>query len=377
MHDGIFLLSNSIKSSCFDMFFFINLSGVTNQRGNDKSSLSKQSFSEQNSPVQKANLPSKHHTSITKEQEENDQQNECFKREAKPDTTSDAMSFLASLSWQNTPKEGNQMKDTQNSLYREEGEGLLSDNDEDEFAALSVERGKPNSDKREIREEKLLSFNDDESETNEKDSFDIDKNEDENPKIFDPFAEFDSFNLNSEVGSKEKTNSTKTEQEFTLDGFTDNSKVDFQAKEDVTNLDFMFDSLPPQKDKPDTKSTKEEDMFDPLNENSSSTGDVNLLGSWDIHNVQDSVPTWSIPRNHSASNIHQSSSASNIQHMAGLNNTSIPRNNSGPFTVNPQQPAYGQSRSGNNSPITTGHSARGISSNVAADPFAELGNTFN
>lgn len=358
-------------------FFFINLLGVTNQRGNDKSSLSKQSFSEQNSPVQKPNLPNKHHTSITKEQEENDQQNECFKREAKSDTTSDAMSFLASLSWQNTPKEGNQMKDTQDSLYREEGEGLLSDNDEDEFAALSVERGKPNSDRREIREEKLLSFNDDESETNEKDSFDFDKNEDENPKIFDPFAEFDSFNLNSEVGSKEKTNSTKTEQEFTLDGFTDNSKVDFQAKADVTNLDFMFDSLPPRKDKPDTKRTKEEDMFDPLNENSSSTGDVNLLGSWDIHNVKDSVPTWSIPRNHSASNIHQSSSASNIQHMAGLNNTSIPRNNSGPFTVNPQQPAYGQSRSGNNSPITTGHSARGISSNVAADPFAELGNTFN
>lgn len=60
---------------------------------------------------------------------------------------------------------------------------MLSDSDEDEFAALSVERGKPNSDKREIREEKLLSFNDDESETNEKDSFDIDKNEDGTQKF--------------------------------------------------------------------------------------------------------------------------------------------------------------------------------------------------
>lgn len=153
------------------------------------------------------------------------------------------MGFLVFFFWQNIFKEGNQIKDIQNFLYREEGEGLLFDSDEDEFVVFLVERGKLNFDKREIREEKLLSFNDDESEINEKDLFDIDKSEDENLKVFDSFVEFDFLNLNSEVGSKEKINSIEIEKEFILDGFIDNSKVDFQEKEDIINFDFIFDFL--------------------------------------------------------------------------------------------------------------------------------------
>lgn len=153
------------------------------------------------------------------------------------------MGFLVFFFWQNIFKEGNQIKDTQNFLCREEGEGLLFDSDEDEFVVFLVERGKLNFDKREIREEKLLSFNDDESEINEKDLVDIDKNEDGNLKVFDSFVEFDFLNLNSEVGSKEKINSIEIEKEFILDGFIDNSKVDFQEKEDIINFDFMFDFL--------------------------------------------------------------------------------------------------------------------------------------
>lgn len=153
------------------------------------------------------------------------------------------MGFLVFFFWQNIFKEGNQIKDIQNFLYREEGEGLLFDSDEDEFVVFLVERGKLNFDKREICEEKLLSFNDDESEINEKDLFDIDKSEDENLKVFDSFVEFDFLNLNSEVGSKEKINSIEIEKEFILDGFIDNSKVDFQEKEDIINFDFIFDFL--------------------------------------------------------------------------------------------------------------------------------------
>lgn len=153
------------------------------------------------------------------------------------------MGFLVFFFWQNIFKEGNQIKDIQNFLYREEGEGLLFDSDEDEFVVFLVERGKLNFDKRKIREEKLLSFNDDESEINEKDLFDIDKSEDENLKVFDSFVEFDFLNLNSEVGSKEKINSIEIEKEFILDGFIDNSKVDFQEKEDIINFDFIFDFL--------------------------------------------------------------------------------------------------------------------------------------
>lgn len=153
------------------------------------------------------------------------------------------MGFLVFFFWQNIFKEGNQIKDIQNFLYREEGEGLLFDSDEDEFVVFLVERGKLNFDKRKICEEKLLSFNDDESEINEKDLFDIDKNEDGNLKVFDSFVEFDFLNLNSEVGSKEKINSIEIEQEFILDGFIDNSKVDFQEKEDIINFDFIFDFL--------------------------------------------------------------------------------------------------------------------------------------
>jgi hypothetical protein len=306
--------------------------------------------------------------------------------------TASAMDFLSSLSWQNTKEEEKSEKEKNSSLFsKEEGEGLLSESDDDEFAALSEQRSKvsndPTVEKNVVSSECLLNFDEDNSNLQPAEetaqSSDVGKpnldNHVNQQQTFDPFAELSSLGGESNVQSNNEPKPT-TDSGFLFDAFTDQSSQSFTANETKTNINNMFDSFSLQTGQSDAPMTKKDDMFEFLNDNSSN--DVNLLGSWNIHNVKDSVPTVNIPRNDSGSNMRQSSSASNFQQplgMGGFNiprnnsSTNIPRNNSGTFPNSQQQPMFGQSRSGSNSPITTRQNAKADTANSMFDPFAEFG----
>ena len=305
-------------------------------------------------------------------EQRNDKRTERNAVDGRSDTSNDTMNFLASLSWQNTDQEKRPTEDkpSQN-LFEEEGLLSGSEEDEDGFSSLSRQKTNPltNSSIRteEIRNETLLNFHEDqdESETSKNEI-----RETQQQPMFDPFADFDNLRLNSESGAGKTSQPEKSDNEFLLDAFTESSTNDMKTTENTSNVDFIFDSMPAETNQSGvTSSTNEEDLFG-LNEYSNSASDVNLLGSWDIHNVKDSIPNVNIPRNNSSSNIQHSSSASNIQSFMGSGNSSIPRINSGTFTGMGQQSSFVQSRSGNNSPLTTGFGQP----QSTFDPFADLGN---
>lgn len=312
------------------------------------------------------------HSSTIHTEQRNDKRTERNAVDGRSDTSNDTMNFLASLSWQNTDQEKRPTEDKPSQNLFEEEELLSgSEEDEDGFSSLSRQKTNPltNSSIRteEIRNETLLNFHEDqdESETSKNEI-----RETQQQPMFDPFADFDNLRLNSESGAGKTSQPEKSDNEFLLDAFTESSTNDRKTTENTSNVDFIFDSMPSETNQSGvTSSTNEEDLFG-LNEYSNSASDVNLLGSWDIHNVKDSIPNVNIPRNNSSSNIQHSSSASNIQSFMGSGNSSIPRINSGTFTGMGQQSSFVQSRSGNNSPLTTGSGKP----QSTFDPFADLGN---
>ncbi|XP_062593365.1 cyclin-G-associated kinase-like [Saccostrea cucullata] len=348
--------------------------GVTKRAKSQLSRSSSQGSSGQTSPE---HVPNKQPSTENQDQRK-ERITKYNEEKSKANVASSAASFLSSLSWQNSHQEENPEKEKPTGFVaREEGEGLLSGSDDDDaFAALSEQRSKP------VNAETLLDFSEDKSDIRntekEINSSDLGEKSNTEPldqqQTFDPFADFSSLNLNNDVQPNKDSSSTN-ENGFLFDAFQDNSSENLKPSGSVTNVDNLLDSFSSSTEQLPTASTKKDDMFDFLDDTSSgSKDDVNLLGSWDIHNVKDSIPTLNIPRNPSNSSMHQSSSASNFQQFSGMGNANIPRNSSGTFTTGQKQPMFGQSRSGNNSPLTIGQNVKGQSTNSAYDPFAEFGN---
>lgn len=362
-----------------------HFSGVTDKAKSPMSGSSTPGSSQHNTPEH--NSTGKKYSTVNQKQDENREAEQC-ENKTKKNVTSTTMDFLSSLSWQNTKEEKSEGDKNSSLFSKEEGEGLLSESDDDEFAALSEQRSKvlndPNFEKDVVSGECLLNFDEEKADSQsakEMTHSDLGKPDIDNrvnqQQTFDPFAELSAL---SSEGNAQSNNEPKptTDSGFLFDAFTDQSSENITTNESKTNIDNMFDSFSLQTGPSDAASTKKDDMFDFLNDNSSN--DVNLLGSWNIHNVKDSISTMNIPRNDSGSNMHQSSSASNFQQSQGMsgfniprNNsgTNIPRNSSGTFPMSQQQSMYGQSRSGNNSPITTRQKVE--TTNSVFDPFAEFG----